>query len=59
MSGYDCRNKKNVLVVGERLTVNLLWRHQLAVCSICVELQLRRLGYQLLTVWLVVPQGRW
>ena len=51
--------QKNVLVVDKRLTVNLPWQHQLAVCSRCVELQPQRLGCWLLTVWLAVPRGSW
>jgi len=51
--------KKNVLIVDEKLTMNLQRRRQLAVCSRCVELQPQRLGYRLLTVSLVVLRGGW
>ena len=44
MSGYDRLNKKKVLTVDGRCTVNLLQRRQLAVYSGCVEPQPQRLG---------------
>ena len=54
-----CRNKKNVLTVDEKSTVNLQRRRQLAVCSRCREPQPQKLGCRLLTASLAVPRDGW